>query len=186
MALTALYGWTIERFAYRPLRGSFRLAPLISAIGMSIFLQNFVQVAQGARVTSRCRRSIDGRLIADVERRLRRSTLSNMQIIIWIVTAVLLVGVLVASWRRPALGRAQRACEQDPKMASLLGVNVDRTISLTFVIGAALAAVAGTHVPDVLRRGQLLRSASSPASRPSPPRCWAASARCRARCSAAC
>src|SRR5690242_4084935 len=50
MAITALYGWTVERFAYRPLRGSFRLAPLISAIGMSIILQNYVQVVQGARV----------------------------------------------------------------------------------------------------------------------------------------
>src|SRR5512146_259783 len=50
MALTALYGWTVERLAYRPLRGSFRLAPLISAIGMSIILQNYVQIAQGARV----------------------------------------------------------------------------------------------------------------------------------------
>ena len=55
MALTALYGWTVERVAYRPLRGSFRLAPLISAIGMSIVLQNFVQVAR-ARGSSRCRR----------------------------------------------------------------------------------------------------------------------------------
>src|ERR1700689_5725202 len=52
MALTALYGWTVERIAYRPLRGSFRLAPLISAIGMSIFLQNYVQLLQGARVKS--------------------------------------------------------------------------------------------------------------------------------------
>src|SRR5215216_6883608 len=50
MAITALYGWTVERIAYRPLRHSFRLAPLISAIGMSIILQNFVQIVQGARV----------------------------------------------------------------------------------------------------------------------------------------
>ena len=49
MALTASYGWTVERVAYRPLRGSFRLAPLISAIGMSFVLPNFVQIAQGAR-----------------------------------------------------------------------------------------------------------------------------------------
>jgi branched-chain amino acid transport system permease protein len=55
MLFTSLYGWTVERVAYRPLRGSFRLAPLISAIGMSIFLQNFVQVTQ-ARASSRCRR----------------------------------------------------------------------------------------------------------------------------------
>src|SRR3954471_1479840 len=50
MLITAMYGWTVERVAYRPLRGSFRLAPLISAIGMSIFLQNYVQITQGARV----------------------------------------------------------------------------------------------------------------------------------------
>ena len=50
MSLTAVYGWTVERIAYRPLRGSFRLAPLISAIGMSIVLQNYVQISQGARV----------------------------------------------------------------------------------------------------------------------------------------
>ncbi len=52
MGFTAVYGWTVERLAYRPLRGSFRLAPLISAIGMSIFLQNYVQLLQGARVKS--------------------------------------------------------------------------------------------------------------------------------------
>src|SRR4051794_40747321 len=50
MLITAMYGWTVERIAYRPLRGSFRLAPLISAIGMSIFLQNYVQITQGANV----------------------------------------------------------------------------------------------------------------------------------------
>src|SRR5205807_3950546 len=69
--------------------------------------------------------------------------LSYEQIVIWIVTAVL----LAAFWflvTKTALGRAQRACEQDQKMAALVGVNVDRTISITFVIGAALAAVAGT------------------------------------------
>ena len=70
-------------------------------------------------------------------------TLSYKQILIMAVTAVL----LLAFWfvvQKTALGRAQRACEQDRKMAALLGVDVDRTISLTFVIGAALAAVAGT------------------------------------------
>src|SRR5262249_27987779 len=70
-------------------------------------------------------------------------TLSYRQLLIWVVTAVL----LVAFWylvSRTSLGRAQRACEQDQKMAALLGVDVDRTISITFVIGAALAAVAGT------------------------------------------
>ena len=140
MAFTALWNWAIERVAYRPLRGSFRLAPLISAIGMSIFLSNFVQVVQGPRnkpvppMFTDLIRLTDGPLSV---------TLSYKQILIMAVTAVL----LLAFWfvvQKTALGRAQRACEQDRKMAALLGVDVDRTISLTFVIGAALAAVAGT------------------------------------------
>lgn len=140
MALTALYGWTVERFAYRPLRGSFRLAPLISAIGMSIILQNYAQISQGARVKplpplvtgSHTLMSSDGFNV----------DISNIQIIVVFTTLVLMLGFswLVAKTR---LGRDMRACEQDLKMASLLGVNIDRTISLTFVIGAALAAVAG-------------------------------------------
>ena len=142
MALTALWNWAIERLAYRPLRGSFRLAPLISAIGMSIFLSNFVQVAQGPRV-----KSIPP-LFNDVIVLMTSSdgyevSLSYKQIMVWVVTAVL----LAAFWfvvTKTALGRAQRACEQDQKMASLLGIDVDRTVSITFVLAAALAAVAGT------------------------------------------
>lgn len=140
MALTALWNWAIERVAYRPLRGSFRLAPLISAIGMSIFLANFVQVAQGPRNKPVPPMFTDVILLTqggafDV-------TLSYKQILIVTVTGVLLLGFWFLV-QKTALGRAQRACEQDRTMAALLGVNVDRTISLTFVIGAALAAVAG-------------------------------------------
>jgi branched-chain amino acid transport system permease protein len=141
MVFTSIVNWTIERVAYRPLRGSFRLAPLISAIGMSIFLSNFVQVAQGPRNKSTPPMFKDVIVLMtgdgyDV-------TLSYRQIAIWLVTAVLLAGfwLLVT---RTALGRAQRACEQDQKMAALVGVDVDRTISMTFVIAAALASVAGT------------------------------------------
>jgi len=142
MLLTSLVNWTIERVAYRPLRGSFRLAPLISAIGMSIFLSNFVQVAQGPR-----NKSIPPFfnevivLISDPEG--YDVAISYKQIVVCLVTAVL----LVAFWfvvSKTALGRAQRACEQDQKMAALLGIDVDRTIAITFVIAAALAAVAGT------------------------------------------
>jgi len=142
MLLTSLVNWTIERVAYRPLRGSFRLAPLISAIGMSIFLSNFVQVAQGPR-----NKSIPPFfnevivLISDPEG--YDVAISYKQIVVCLVTAVL----LVAFWfvvSKTALGRAQRACEQDQKMAALLGFDVDRTIAITFVIAAALAAVAGT------------------------------------------
>jgi len=141
MLFTSLVNWTIERLAYRPLRGSFRLAPLISAIGMSIFLSNFVQVTQGPR-----NKSIPPMVQGDFVLFTKNDypvTLSVKQLIIWIVTAVL----LVCFWylvTRTRLGRAQRACEQDQKMAALVGVDVDRTISMTFVIAAALAAVAGT------------------------------------------
>ncbi|ODN70649.1 High-affinity branched-chain amino acid transport system permease protein LivH [Methylobrevis pamukkalensis] len=141
MVLTSLMSWTIERVAYRPLRGSFRLAPLISAIGMSIVLSNFVQVAQGPRNKPVPPMVTD--TIVLMERNGFAVTLSYKQIIIMVVTAVLLAGFWYVVQKTP-LGRAQRACEQDRKMAALLGVNVDRTISLTFVMGAALAAVAGT------------------------------------------
>jgi branched-chain amino acid transport system permease protein len=141
MLFTSVVNWVIERIAYRPLRGSFRLAPLISAIGMSIFLSNFVQVTQGPR-----NKSVPPLVQGDFE--LMNSngfavSLSFKQLIIWGITAVLLIAFwyLVA---KTQLGRAQRACEQDQKMAALVGVDVDRTISMTFVIAAALAAVAGT------------------------------------------
>ncbi|MBN9060352.1 MAG: branched-chain amino acid ABC transporter permease LivH, partial [Rhizobiales bacterium] len=139
--LTSLMSWAIERVAYRPLRGSFRLAPLISAIGMSIVLSNFVQVAQGPR-----NKPIPPILSGGIEVMNSNNfavTLSYKQILIWVTTAVLLAGFWYLV-QKTSLGRAQRACEQDRKMAALLGVNVDRTISLTFVMGAALAAVAGT------------------------------------------
>jgi branched-chain amino acid transport system permease protein len=141
MTFTSLINWVIERVAYRPLRGSFRLAPLISAIGMSIFLSNFVQVAQGPRNKS-IPPMIQGEFVLFNQNNFA-VTLSYKQLIIWGITSVL----LFAFWylvTKTRLGRAQRACEQDQKMAALVGVDVDRTISMTFVIAAALAAVAGT------------------------------------------
>jgi len=140
MLLTAVWGWTIERIAYRPLRESFRLAPLITAIGMSIILQNFIQVAQGARVKP-LPPIVTGGYELFVQNGFEVS-LSNIQILI-IVTTVVLMGVFWLIITRTSLGRSQRACEQDRTMAALSGVDVDRTISLTFVMGAALAAVAG-------------------------------------------
>jgi branched-chain amino acid transport system permease protein len=140
MVLTSVWNWTIERLAYRPLRGSFRLAPLISAIGMSIFLSNFVQVVQGPR--NKPVPPMFNEVIHFSAGGSYDVTLQYKQLVIGFVTAVL----LFAFWwlvQKTALGRAQRACEQDRKMASLLGIDVDRTISITFVIGAALAAVAG-------------------------------------------
>jgi branched-chain amino acid transport system permease protein len=140
MLVTALWSWAIERVAYRPLRGSFRLAPLISAIGMSIFLSNFVQVVQGPR--NKTIPSLFDSVIHVTSGGDYNVTLSYKQIMIVGVTVVLLAGFWYLV-QHTSLGRAQRACEQDRRMAALLGIDVDRTISITFVIGAALAAVAG-------------------------------------------
>ena len=141
MAVTGLWSWTIEKLAYRPLRGSFRLAPLISAIGMSLVLSNFVQVAQDPRNKPVPPMFTDViQVVTSAEG--FNPVLSYRQIAIVLITTLL----LAAFWyvvQKTSLGRAQRACEQDRKMAALLGIDVDRTISATFVIGAALAAVAG-------------------------------------------
>jgi branched-chain amino acid transport system permease protein len=143
MGFTAVYGWTVERLAYRPLRGSFRLAPLISAIGMSIFLQNYVQLLQGARVKSLPPVINGGFHIMEqggfvVE-------MSWLQLIIIVLTVALMAGFSLVIAATP-LGRAQRACEQDMRMAALLGIDVNRIVALTFVMGAGLAAVAGLIV----------------------------------------
>ena len=142
VAFTSVYGWAIERVAYRPLRGSFRLAPLISAIGMSIFLQNFVQLTQGARVKTLAPVITGGVKFGGSGFGVQ---LSYLQILIIVLTIALMVGFTFLILKTP-LGRAQRATEQDRTMAEFIGVNVDRTISLTFVMGAALAAIAGVIV----------------------------------------
>ncbi len=140
MLLTSVYGWALERVAYRPLRHSPRLAALITAIGMSIFFQNYVQLLQGARVKP-LQPVISGGF------RFREEadfviTLSYLQVLIIVLTLVLMV-VFTLVINKTALGRAQRACQQDLGMAALIGINVDRTISITFIMGAAMAAVAG-------------------------------------------
>ena len=144
MILAAAYNWTVERVAYRPLRGSFRLAPLISAIGMSIVLQEFVRIAQGGRPKP-MQPLISGGIElmhTTTERGDFVVRLSTMQIVI-IVTTLALMALFTALITRTSLGRAQRSCEQDMKMASLLGIDVNKTISITFIMGATLAAVAG-------------------------------------------
>ncbi|GAB2179196.1 ABC transporter permease subunit [Dongia sp. agr-C8] len=145
VVLTAAYGWTVERIAYRPLRGSSRLAPLISAIGMSVLLQNYVQLLQGPRPKPVEPIIRGGFEVISAETAGFTVQLGYLQIVIICVTVVMM-GAVAFAIGNTSLGRQQRACEQDMKMASLLGVNVDRTISLTFVMGAALAAVAGMMV----------------------------------------
>ncbi len=150
VVFTAVYGWTVERIAYRPLRNSTRLAPLISAIGMSIMLENYVQLIQGARTKPQSNLIAGG--FALMEQGGFVVQVRYLQIVIVVLTTLIMAGFTLLITRTP-LGRAQRATEQDKKMASLLGVNVDRTISLTFVLGAGLAAVAGMMV--LLYYGQI-------------------------------
>ncbi len=137
--VTSAYGYSIERVAYRPLRNSNRLIPLISAIGMSIFLQNTVLLAQDSKDKS-IPNLIPGSFSfgpGGAEEVL----ISYMQILVFVVTLVAMT-LLTLFISRSRLGRACRACAEDIKMANLLGINTNNIIALTFVIGAALAAVA--------------------------------------------
>lgn len=143
MFFTSVYGWAIEQIAYRPLRGAPRLAALISAIGMSIGLQNYVQLTQGARSKAVASIITGGITLFEQDGFVVR--LSYLQVFIILLTMGLMAAFTYMIHKTP-LGRQQRACEQDRTMAALVGVNVDRTISTTFVMGAALAAVAGVMV----------------------------------------
>lgn len=138
--VTSAYGYSIERVAYRPLRGSHRLIPLISAIGMSILLQNFVRIAQGARDVA-MPSLVTGGITIGAEDSFYAS-LSYMQIIIFATTLVAMI-VLSIFISRSRTGRACRACSEDIKMTGLLGINSNAIIGITFVIGAMLAAIAG-------------------------------------------
>ena len=144
VCVTSLYGWSVERIAYRPLRSAPRLAPMISAIGMSIFLQNYVQLVQGARVKT-IPPVMQGGITVMERADGFAVSISYLQMTV-MVLAVLLMACVTYLIHCTPLGRSQRACEQDKTMAALVGVNVDRTISITFVIGASLAAIAGFMV----------------------------------------
>ncbi|HBR6852205.1 branched-chain amino acid ABC transporter permease LivH [Klebsiella aerogenes] len=140
--ITGAYGWAIERIAYRPLRNSTRLAPLISAIGMSLILQNYVQLSQGPNQQG----------IPTLMHGVLRITVGDGVVqITWTKIFILLaafVGMVVLSWiiNHTQLGRVCRATQQDRRMAAILGINTDRVISLVFMIGAAMAGLAGVLV----------------------------------------
>lgn len=142
IAINSLYGWTIERMAYRPLRQSTRLAPLISAIGVSLVLQNYVQISQGAR-NQGVPTLLPGSVRLDISDSFIQVSYTQLLIIV-----VALAGMGILTWiiQKTRLGRECRATQQDRKMASILGINTDRVISTVFVIGAAMAALAGTLV----------------------------------------
>ncbi len=132
-------GFAIERVAYRPLRTAPRLAPLITAIGMSIVLQNIAMLIWGRQYVS------FPPILPQGRHEVLGATITDVQIAI-LCTSVTLMAVLVTLVNRTRLGRAMRATAQAPQIAGLMGVNVNTIISLTFVIGSALAAVAGVMV----------------------------------------
>jgi branched-chain amino acid transport system permease protein len=134
-----LLGFAIERIAYRPLRKAPRLAPLIWAIGMSIILQNAAMLIWGRQYIS------FPPILPQGRHEILGATISDVQIAILIVSTVLMFA-LVMLVSRTRLGRAMRATAQAPQIAGLMGVNVNTIISLTFIIGSALAAVAGVMV----------------------------------------
>ncbi|MDR1041955.1 MAG: branched-chain amino acid ABC transporter permease LivH [Deltaproteobacteria bacterium] len=133
----AMYGWTLEKVAYKPLRGQSRLAPLISAIGMSIFLQNYVQLVQTPNALAFPDLIPDIGLISSLS-----GLASKTQFAIVLTTAAGMVA-LTLFIKRTRIGMAMRAVSQDPTMARLSGVDIDRVISMTFIIGSMFAAVGG-------------------------------------------
>ncbi len=139
-ALTcAGYGMTMERIAYRPLRSAHRLAPLISAIGMSIFLQNYVMLTQGSAD------KVFPHILPAAPFSEAGIPISGIQIFIMSASVLLMAG-LHFFVRKTRLGKAMRATAQDKTMASLCGIPIDQVISVTFLIGSTLAAVAGVMV----------------------------------------
>ena len=134
-----LLGYTMERVAYRPLRGAPRLAPLITAIGISIILQHFAMMIWSRNPLAY------PQIVKTQMFHVGGATITNVQITI-IVMCVLLMAGLATLVYRTKLGTAMRATAQNPQIAGLMGVDVNRIIASTFVIGAALAAVAGVMV----------------------------------------
>jgi branched-chain amino acid transport system permease protein len=141
--VTAVYGYVVEQVAYKPVRQSPRLVALISAIGMSIFLQNWVALGQGARDMA-VPSLLPGALRFGDEGAFE-IFVPYTRLLIIVVTVVLMVA-LTLYIRHSRMGRAQRACAQDMHMASLLGIDTNRVISFTFILGAVLAAVGGVLI----------------------------------------
>jgi branched-chain amino acid transport system permease protein len=144
MLVAGVYGFALEKAAYRPLRHAPTLSPLISAIGMSILLQNYVRLAQGSAPIYLDESSPAFEAVFGVRNNLVLGPLTATPLDLFILaTSVALMAGLYAFVSRSRLGKAMRATSQDKVAAGLVGISVDRVISLTFVLGSALAAVAG-------------------------------------------
>ena len=142
----AAYGFTVEKIAYKPLRQAPRLSPLISAVGMSIFLQNYVLLAQTSDFLP------FPNLIPDIPFLERLSPfMAPTEVVILLTTAFIMI-ILTFLVKFTRMGRAMRATAQDRNMAMLLGVNVNRVISHTFIIGSSLAALGGILIASHVGR----------------------------------
>jgi branched-chain amino acid transport system permease protein len=136
MVVCVVAGVLVERVAYRPLRNAPRLAPLITAIGVSIVLQNLAMIVWG-------RQYLSFPPVLDIQiYELYGATVTNVQVLIVAVAGVTMGGLLLLV-QRTRLGRAMRATAQNREVAGLMGVDVNRVIAATFAVGSALAAVAG-------------------------------------------
>jgi branched-chain amino acid transport system permease protein len=129
-------GWALERIAYRPLRHAPRLAPLITAIGMSMVLQNLAMIIWGRNYLP------FPSLIEKQRFEISGVAFTNVQIVIVLVAAATMLGLLLLVYRT-RLGMAMRATAQNPQVAALMGVPIDRVIAAAFVVGSALGALAG-------------------------------------------
>ena len=134
------YGYTLEKVAYKPLRGAPRLSPLISAIGMSIFLQNYVLLAQTSDFVP------FPRLLPEREFLEYIDYIMGPSDFLILISSAAAMGALTLFIKKTRMGKAMRATAQNRKMAMLLGINTDRIISLTFIIGSALGALGGVLI----------------------------------------
>lgn len=139
VAVCMALGWSLERIAYRPLRNAPRLAPLITAIGMSIVLQNLAMMIWGRNYLS------FPPLLPKVQFEWAGASFTSVQVVIVLVSALTMGGLLLLVYRT-RLGMAMRATAQNMAVASLMGVNINRVIAAAFVIGSALGALAGIMV----------------------------------------
>ncbi|MEO5702618.1 MAG: branched-chain amino acid ABC transporter permease [Gammaproteobacteria bacterium] len=139
IAVCVMLGYLIERVAYRPLRKAPRLAPLITAIGVSIVLQNLAMIIWGRQYIT------FPPLLPITRHEIAGASITDLQIVIVVVSASLMLALLLLV-HKTKLGRAMRATAQAPDVAGLMGVNINRIISITFMIGSALAAIAGVLI----------------------------------------
>ena len=140
MIYSAAYGFTMEKIAYKPVRNSQRLSALISAIGMSLFLQNYVRLAQTSNFLPFPTLIPRFPFLQDLPFRV-----TSAQLVIFVSTAVVMI-LLTLLIKFTRIGKSMRAASQDKTMAMLLGVNVNRVIALTFIIGSATAALGGVLI----------------------------------------